>query len=203
MRFDLPGGEGLFGLEGGLIERISQHLLDLLQADNRLFEGGNAYPTGWAGVTREEFAVPPVANKVNLFDKPFAPDSGEHRPAVYVGSRAMEASDSLDFVTISSGNRLEYRVLIVPLIVCVQADTEFSARKQRNQLRRNVRAILFDHLRADGYWYQLTMPGRLGGGMTDERVWTTATAGGSVQVAEGMGTVPCEIQYSWNSGCDG
>ncbi len=183
-----------------MIERISQKVLDLLQADPQLTRGGTAYAAGWPlGVTREENGDTPAAGKVNLFDKAFDPDSGATRPAIYVGTRGMEAGDALDFPTCSAGNRVEYRILTVPLIVAVQGATKHQARQMRNQLRFNVKQILLRHLLADGYWYELTMPGV--GGMPN-RVWTSATGGASQQVAEGMGTITVQCRYSFNASAD-
>lgn len=181
-----------------MIETISTKLLDILAADARLYAGGNAYPAGWPGVKRNDAAV---ANYVNLFDKSYDLDGTGHRPAVYVGTRAVEATDSLDFPVISAGGRIEYRVLLIPLVVCVQGATKSDIRKQRNQLRRNIKVILLEHIVASGYWYEMTMPGG-NAGMSSERVWTTGSGGNAQQVAEGMAAIPCQVRYSWNSSCD-
>lgn len=183
-----------------MIERISQHILDILEADARLIAGGNAYAAGWTGTSREENDETPAAGLVNLFDKSHDPDGDGHRPAIYVGTRGLEASDALDFPTCSQGGRTEFRVMLIPLILCVQATTKRGARQQRNQLRHNVKAILLDNILADGHWYELTMPGQAGSGPASERVWTTATGG--QQVAEGVATVPVQVRYSWSTTSD-
>lgn len=185
-----------------MIEKISDKILDILQSDSRLYAGGNAYAAGWTGVLRPDADnVSAQAGYVNLFDKPHDDDANTHRPAVYLGSKAMEASDSLDFVT-QNGNRVEYRILIIPLFVCAMAGDKFAARKQRNQLRNNIKQILFSQVVLDGYWYELTIPGQSGGGMLSERVWTSGTGGASQQVAEAMAVVPVQVRYSYSVGCD-
>lgn len=185
-----------------MIEKISTKILDILQADPRLHAGGNAYPAGWPGVRRADADNDASEGYINLFDKAHDPDGKGHRPAIYVGTRAMEATDEIEFDTISSGGLTEYRVMLVPLILCVLADTKVDARRQRNQLRRNVKAILQEQIVQSGFWYKLRMPGG-SGGVAAERVWTTASGGAPItQVAEAMATVTCRVSYSWNSGCD-
>lgn len=185
-----------------MIEKISTKILDILEADSRLYAGGNAYATGWPGVKRADEDGDAAQGYVNLFDKAHDPDGQAHRPAIYLGTRAMEATDEIEFDTISSGGLVELRVMLVPLIICVLGDTKVDARRQRNQLRRNVKAILQEQIVVSGFWYQLRMPGG-SGGVAAERVWTTATGGSpGQQVAEGMASVVCRVSYSWNSACD-
>jgi hypothetical protein len=182
-----------------MIETIETHVFDLLQADARLSAGGNAYQDGWPGVRRPDSGDAAAAGCVNLFDRPFEPDAGTHRPAVYLGTRAMEADDRLEFETIAS-SRIEFRILTLPLIVAVQAATMNQARKQRNQLCSNIKAIFFDHFSEAGYWYALMLPGQAGGGMAKEYVWVSGAGGGSQGVAEAMAAVPLVIRYSWKGG---
>jgi len=185
-----------------VIEKICDKVLDILQADASLYAGGNAYGAGWTGVLRPDVSGSPAAGYINLFDKPYDDDGSKHRPAVYVGTRAMEATDSLDFPVQTSGGRVEYRVLVVPLIVAVQAADKFSARKQRNQLRHNIKQILLQQIVVSGYWYELTIPGNAGGGALSERVWLSATGANNQQVAEAIAAIPLQIRYSWFVGCD-
>jgi len=185
-----------------VIEAICDKVLDILEADTSLYAGGNAYAAGWTGVLRPDVTGSPAAGYVNLFDKAYDDDGSKHRPAVYVGTRAMEATDSLDYESQSSGGRIEYRVLVFPLIVAVQAADKFSARKQRNQLVHNIKQILLQHILADGFWYELTIPGNAGGGALSHRVWLSASGGNSQQVAEAMSAIPLQIRYSWSVGCD-
>jgi hypothetical protein len=186
-------------------ERIQTHVLDLLEADVRLYAGGAAYRLGWGGVTRPENPDeskpldPPRAGYVNLFDSSYEPDAGTHRPGVFLGSRAMEVSDRLDFPSVSAGSRLEYRVMLLPLVIAVQVagGSKQRAKAQRNQLWANVRAILFGHFTEGGYWYELTMPGDAGGGAAREHAWVSNTGSGNQSVAEAMTTLPLIIRYSY------
>lgn len=182
-----------------MIERISQKIMDVLEADSRLLLGGNAYAAGWTATTREENGGVPVAGKINLFDKSYDADATTHRPAIYVGSRAVEAVDSLDYETCSSAGHIEYRVLILPLIVCCMAATKRIAAQQRNQLRRNIKIILLGSIVQGGYWYDLSVPGRLGGGALNEHVNTTASGGNNQQVSEAIAVIPVQVRYSFNA----
>lgn len=181
-----------------MIEKISDKILDILQADIRLFAGGNAYASGWTGVKRPDVSGSAAAGYVNLFDKPHDDDANTHRPAVYVGGKGLEATDDLDYV-VQNGNRIEYRVMSIPLFICAMASDKFAARKQRNQLRNNIKQILFEQVVLSGYWYEFTMSGVRN---VPDRVWTSATGGASQQVAESMGIIPCNIRYSYSVGCD-
>lgn len=185
-----------------MIEKISTKILDILAADVRLYAGGTAYPAGWTGVKREEAGDTPAEGYVNLFDKPYDIDGKQHRAAVYAGHHALEATDSIDFDTQSAGGRIEYRLLTLQLVICVQAATKHAARAQRNQLRRNVKVILMTQIVQTGYWYDLFMPGG-SGGTTSERVLTTGTGGNAQQAAEGLAFVPVCVRYSWNPTCEG
>lgn len=182
-----------------MIERISEHILDLLEADSRLIQGGNSFADGWPGVMRESEGDTSQLGFVNLFDKCYDQDGTKHRAAIYVGTHGWEATDSEDFPTCSSGARIEYRALLIPLIICCMAPSKRESRQQRNQLRFNVKQILLSNVLADGYWYELTVPGQSGGGAAREAVWTTASGGGSQQMAESIGTVPVRVRYSWSA----
>jgi hypothetical protein len=181
-----------------MIERICTKILDILQADSRLNQGGSAFADGWNGVVRETDGDTPQAGYISLFDKSYDNDGSGHRPAIYVGSHGLEATDTEDFPTCNSGKRIEHRVLMIPFIVCVQAPTKNEARRQRNQLRFNIKQILLTQIRQDGYWYELTLPGGTGG-MTSERVWTTGTGGAAQQTAEAVAAVPVQVRYSWSA----
>lgn len=170
--------------------------MDILQADARLLLGGNAYAAGWTAVTREENGIASAAGSVNLFDKAYDPDGTAHRPGVYVGTRELEAVDELDFPTCNAGGRVEYRMLTIPLVIAVQAADKLSARKQRNQLRHNIKVILLGNILQSGYWYELTTDGRTS---IKDRVSTTASGGGTTQVAEAMGWLAVQVRYSWSA----
>lgn len=178
-----------------MIERISQKIMDILEADSRLLLGGNAYATGWSAVTREDNGDTPAAGSVNLFDRAYDPDATTHRPAVYVGTKEMEADDRLDYETHHAGNRLQYRIVTIPLVLAVAANgTKRAARAQRNQLRHNIMVILLDNYLANGYWYLLDAAGDL-----PSRVRTSGSGGNDQQVAEGIGIIACQCHYSWSA----
>jgi hypothetical protein len=184
-----------------MIEKICSKLFDLLAASPTLYAGGSAFGTAWLGVKREPPDGAARAGWVNLYDKPYEIDGGGHRPGVYLGMKAFEVDDRQDFPVVSSSGHIDYRIMTVPIVICVQAADKNTARKQRNQLRNNIRKILFPNLVVSGYWYNLTMPGSTGSGIP-ERVWTTATGGGDQQVAEAVCGLPVVLQYSWNASAD-
>jgi len=184
-----------------MIEKISAKLLTILAADSRLYAGGNSYAPGWTGVKRESLGDTPTAGYVNLFDKSHDPDGVGHSPGIYVGTRGLEATDDEEFEVQSGTGRVELRLLTVPLYITCLATDKYTARKMRNQLRRNVKVILMTQIVVTDYWYGLEMPGGPGS-ITNERVWTTATGGGTQQSAEGIAIIPVRIHYSWNPTCD-
>lgn len=184
-----------------MIEKISDKILDILQADARLYAGGNAYGPGWTGVKRPDVSGTAAEGYVNLFDKPHDEDAGAKRPAVYVGSKGIEASDVEEYEVQSKDGHIEARLLTIPLVICVQAQNKFDARKRRNQLRQNIKSILAGFRLVDGFWYWLEMKGAAGGPMMD-RVSTSSSGSGDQQVSEGVGVVPLSIHYTWSANCD-
>lgn len=187
-----------------MLERIQGHILDLLQGDARLWQGGNAFAAGWAGVKRPDNGVDTAtAGYVNLYDASMEPSGVGHLPGIYLGLKALEATDDLDFLTCSAANRhVEYRRLIVPLVIVAQAQghgAKPAARGQRNQLRGNLLNILFDHRIEPGFWYEATFPGALGGGPAVERAWVSATGQGAQSAAVAFSTLPLLVRYSRGS----
>jgi len=191
-----------------MLDTISTHLLDILQADPRLIQNGNAYTapatTAWKGTRRPDNGTDAAAaGYVNLFDSPFEKAPFTHRPAIYLGDEVMDAMDKLirPAINSSNGRRIEYRCLLIPLVVvvAVQGGNKAAAAHQRNQLRSNIKLILLDHLSEPGYWYKQTVPGLSGGGIAIERVSATATGAGGQDIAEGMCRIPVEIEYSYSN----
>lgn len=187
-----------------MIEIICTHILDLLQIP-AVFAGGNAYTAGWAGYSRNS----PQQGYVNLLDRVYEEEDTTFRPAVYVGSRTEEADDQIDFVTCSGGSPggspiVEYRRLTVPLLISVRSKIGMKdARNQRNQLRANIRAILWSHRIEPGYWYLLEIPGistgtpGIGdGSIARDRVWTSGAPSGVQGSFEGMAALPLIVHYS-------
>jgi hypothetical protein len=184
-----------------MIEKISAKILDLLAASATTYAGGNAYAAGWTGVKRPDTTSDDAAaGYVNLFDKSHDPDGDKHRPAIYLGSLALEADDDREFDLQSGSGGFELRIAHIPLVICVQATTKTLAKQHRNQLRNNVRKVLFASRVLSNYWY--CMETAVGSGQKQNKIWTTATGAGDQQVAEGMGVIWCSVQYSWNSSCD-
>lgn len=185
-----------------MLDTIIEHVLDLLQADDRLIRGGNAWADGFLGVKRitpygDSDGDEAAADYVNLFDTPLAPDSADARPAIYCGTQANEATDRLDFPSVS-GVRVEYRVLTLPLVLVVRGATRAQARHKRNQLRANVLYILLDHLVETGYWYEQTVPGQAGGGDARQSQWESATGGAAQGVIEAGCIIPVQLRYSFS-----
>lgn len=190
-----------------MLDHISTHLLDVLQADARLIQGGSAYDPhrpepAWRGVKRPANGDTPLPGWINLFDGPYEDSGTDHRPAIYLGMEALQATDREDFPAINSAGgarRVEYRALLLPLIVAVAMPnvTKWQAAKARSQLRNNIERILLDHCVESGFWYELRRPGQSGGGMAIERAWTSASQqpGG---VSKAMCSLPLLIRYSFS-----
>lgn len=184
-----------------MLDTITEHLLDLLAADARLYRGGDAWSAGFTGALRVDEDTAPVEGTVNLFDTPLAQDSDDARPAIYTGLPGVEATDSLDFLSISF-IRIEYRVINLPLVLMARAATRRKARQKRNQLRANLLYILFDHFVESGYWYEMRVPGNQGGGDARQTNWQSATGGSAQGVVEAGCIVPLTIRYSLRQGED-
>jgi len=183
-----------------MLESISDKVIDILYADSRLYAGGTAYAAGWTGVRRIDAGDVAAEGYVNLFDTPYDNDSTAARPGVYLGMRNQELQEMEDFPTISA-IRIQHNILTVPLVIVAQSASRLTARKQRNQLRNNIKKILFDHLLETGYWYELTVRSR-GSGSLGDRMWITSAGGGGQAVAEAMAVLPVQIRYTWNSTAD-
>ncbi len=185
-----------------MIQTIQQHVLDILQADSRLIQSGTIQTTAWSGVTREKNGDTPKAGWVNLFDRTFEPTSSDHRPGVYLGMKAMQATDTLYKVCADggSGSRMQMRQLTLPLIIAVQgagSTAIYQAYNQRAQLMANIWQILYGHLVESGYWWQMDMPGAQGGPLAQIRTWESTTAQGNQAQASAFAAFPCVIQYTY------
>lgn len=181
-----------------MLDLIETHIMDLLAASATLYAGGTAYAAGWSGVKRPDNGTDvATAGYVNVYDGAFEPAGQDHRPAIYLGSEKMEASDSLDFAVCASGQYQEYRKAIVPLVVVAQAASKLAARRQRNQLRYNVELIMMSHIMESGYWWQLERPGQSGGGMALEHSWMNAQGSGAQMVVTAFVSVPYVLHYLW------
>lgn len=183
-----------------LNERIISHLLDLLQADPRTYAGGTVYTPGWAGTTRPDRGLPAQNGWVNLYDGCYEPSGGGHRPAVYLGLRALEYEDTLETSALSGG-LLEFRQLVVPLVIVAQAGTEAEARAQRDQLCSNVRLVLASHIVESGYWYE-ARTGLSETAVGEAHAWLNRQgAANAVAVTAGV-LLPCRFLYIWSVGAN-
>lgn len=134
-----------------MIDRIAEHMLDLLENDSRMLTGG------FSSVRRiSDDTDTPVAGVINLFDYAFEDDSKEARPAVYFGTRNAQGTERDEFEAVSAGKLVNYRVAVVPLLVCCIGSRN-TARSQRRQIVANIRAILTDvgNVVQDEFWYLL------------------------------------------------
>jgi hypothetical protein len=183
-----------------MIESIRDHVLDVLQADARIYRGhASGWSAGFAGVKRIEDGVDAVEGYVNLFDVPYEPSSTDQRPAVYCGSGEVDCTDECETEGISSV-RQEFRVIKLPLVVVAHAATRKDARKQRSQIRANIMYILLEHCIESGYWYELTIPGNQGGGDARQVNKSSATGGSSRSIAEAKAVIPLMIRYTFVQG---
>jgi hypothetical protein len=176
-------------------ELIISHLLDLLQADPRVFAGGTIYAPGWAGTTRPDRGLPAQSGRVNIYDGSYEPSGGGHRPAIYIGLRALEYEDTLEASALAGG-LVEFRRLVVPLVIVAQAATEEQARAQRDQLCSNVRLVLASHVVESGYWYELRT-GLSQAAIGEAHAWLNRQGmANAVTVTAGV-QLPCRFLYAW------
>lgn len=179
-----------------MINTIVTHILDLLAADPVTFAGGTVYPQGWLGISR----VSNNGNRpgyVNLFDGTYEPSGADHRPAIYIGSEQIETYDRLEHAAIANAYT-EFRIAVVPFILCTAAGDKRTARQQRDQLRSNFRTVLNKHISETGYWYELLS--EAGGGQLQGDLRVTASGGGAQRVAEATSVCPVQIRYNWQPG---
>jgi hypothetical protein len=180
-----------------MIDDIETHLFDLLAGDARLYQAGTAWAVAWKGVKRTDAGVAGAPGYINLFETCYEKDGSVDRPAIYLGLSGFEAQDKLAYETAAApADHTEGRTLTMPLVLVVRAPTKILARRARNQLRQNVKSILFDHRIETNHWYWLEMSSA--GGAARDAVWVTASGGGEQQVAEAMCMIPVVISYMWN-----
>lgn len=179
-----------------MLDTVITHVLDVLVADPRLIRGGPTWPLGFNGVTRIANGDEAQQDCVNIFDVPFLQDSDDARPGVYAGYTNEEATDELDFPSVTN-NRIEYRTITLPLVVVARGATRLEASKKRKQLRANILYILLDHPIESGYWYFQNVPGS---GGTKQRNWTYATGGGVTGLVESGCVIPVVLRYSFSQG---
>lgn len=136
-----------------MLETITSHILDILQNDSRLYAGGTEYASGWDGVRRVETSSA-QKNYVNLYDHPL--DRSGARPAIFVGMEGFESKDELDYET-HDGYLTQARIAYIPLVLVCRSEGQHGARKQKEQLKKNVMQILLAHAVETGYWYELSV----------------------------------------------
>lgn len=134
-----------------MLDRIVEHVFDLLENDSRMLTGG------FPAITRvSDDTDTPVAGNINLFEYAFEDDSKEARPAVYFGTRNAQGTDRDEFEAVAAGRLVNYRIAVVPLLVCC-VGARGAARTQRRQIVANIRAVLTDveNVVQDNFWYLL------------------------------------------------
>ncbi len=192
-----------------MIGAIRKRIADILYADLTLMAAGSAYATGWPGVTHERTntakdgsgnpisVVIPAKGYVNLFDRSYSKDADTARPAIYMGTMAVDAVDSLEFTAIAGLNYVEYRQCMIPLMIVATHQDWYTAESQRDQLRFNIRQILRKHL-TDALWYKMAAPGVRGGGEIQEKNWTSGTGQQVQGNVESMCYMPIVVSYQFS-----
>ena len=190
-----------------MIQTITKHVLDILQGDARLYQPGLVFTAGWPGVKRQKTGDTPTAGYVNIFDRTYEPSGVDHRPGIYVGTKARQAVDTLHTITASgaTGTRQQLRQLTLPLVLVVSAQGQgatalYAADDQRGQLLANVRQILFGHLVESTYWWQMEFPGAAGGPLAQIQTWESVEGQGAQSIASAFATFPLVINYTYNGG---
>ncbi|CEK16941.1 hypothetical protein [Chthonomonas calidirosea] len=180
-----------------MVGRLEGHLLDILQADPRTYASGSVYSMGWSGVTRPDRGLAAQGGWVNIYDGGYEPSGGGHRPAIYLGLRALEYEDTLEAPALAGG-LVEFRKLVVPLVIVAQAATELEARAQRDQLCSNVRLVLASHIVESGYWYELRT-GLSEATAGETHAWLNRQGvANAVTVTAGI-LLPCRFLYVWTA----
>ncbi len=173
---------------------ITGHLLDLLQASSVLLQPGTIWSTGWPGVTRPDSGIPAAPGWINLYDCSYQPAGAEERPALYLGTHALESLEWLE-APLAVGGVTDLIAAVVQLVVACSAPVRADARRQRDQLAANLRSALNAHLVETGWWYELRMAPAAGGEM-EARRWMTTAGSGSQMTAEAVAVLPVRIRYS-------
>lgn len=134
-----------------MVDRIQDHIYDLLAADARLLNGG------FASVQRVYNGDAEVGGQINLFDWALEDDSKEARPGVYFGLRNAQASDRLESTVVSNMGLVQQRIAVIPIAIVCEVPSRKDAKNQRRQIAANVRAILTDSANVvqDNYWWLL------------------------------------------------
>ena len=97
---------------------------------------------------------------------------------------------------ILAGGLVEFRRLVVPLVIVAQAATEGQARAQRDQLCSNVRLVLASHVVESGYWYELRT-GLSQAAIGEAHAWLNRQGmANAVTVTAGV-QLPCRFLYVW------
>ena len=194
---------------------IKIKLFDHLFNDPDLAIGGDVWPDGFLGVTRDRtkeanlldvgdvytpidvsgtnFSIP-AKGYINLFERPYNKDTRNARPAIYIGYPGDEDDDMREYKDASSGYLVEHRLLRVPLVIVTADSNYYASIAQRDQLRQNLRQVLRKHT-VDPYWYMMRGPGMLAGGMFAIKNWATSTGGADQTLTEGFCQLPVGISY--------
>lgn len=190
-----------------MIHTIMNRLYSILAAPG-LYAGGEAYPSGWPGVTQPDSGDAEKAGWINLYRRPYANASDQQRPAIYLGTEAFQGTDRLytgggggRAIAGSGPNRLEYRTLFLPLLLITNSSVNlYDAMSQREQLLNNVMSLLWTHIGAEAdslgnlIWWEMVLPGNAAGGQAQIMLRASAT-GGMRPASEASATLPVQINY--------
>ncbi len=173
---------------------VTDHLMGILQGASGLTQSGPIWGTGWISVTRPDGGVPAAAGAINLYDSGYQPAGAEERPAVYLGSHALESLEWMETAIAGSGTT-DLFLSIIQLVVACSAPVRSDARRQRDQLASNIRSVLAGHMVEPGWWYELRVAPAAGGEM-EARRWMTSAGSGSQMSAEAVAVLPVRIRFS-------
>lgn len=177
-----------------MIDTVTDHILSLLSVP-AIYQGGTAYPGGWAGYTRPDDGVDvATAGWVNIFEKPYTKASDSERPGIYLGTEKQELMIHRgDPVASGIGqNRVEFWWASLPLVLaCTSRVNMRDARKQRNQLLANVLSILWAHVTETNDWWNLSFADHL-----PIQLSASGTGGGAQAVSEAIAIVPLTVSFS-------
>ncbi len=179
-----------------MVDHFMTKIVDILIADSTtLLHSGTAWGTAFPGVVRVSDDPNPLPGHVNIYERSYEQQSGNSRPAIYMGNRGMDFQDDLEFDTVAGDGRAEYRLMVIPIVVVTNNAKPVLARKMRDQLRFNIKKILFKNLFVNGYWYEMRVKGQ---GAIQERGNTSTSGGGDTNVAESIVVIPVQIKYIFN-----
>lgn len=189
-----------------MIDTILDHIYTILQTDPFIIRGGKLWTSNFLGVVRPDLQITgaetivPKEGFVNLYDATYEPGGTDHRPAIYIGTRALEVTDRLTFPTIQPQGKTQLRQLAIPLILVSTQPNKLDARRQVMQLRANVLDIMEKHEREDNFWYWCYRDNDGSSGLGMERGQLSASGSGKQRMTEATWLLPYIVRYTWRLG---